>query len=153
MKGTTSFSSSVLSYRVYSTGSTLVPCGPAQRDTRLCLPGKSRLFGMRRRPLHARIIVNSKGAQKPAFYLPFPDWLSAWSARCACMIPGIATGMSVSRNKGFRGLSSPPRAVVNNASRVRVRGFNKISSVKRNCLSRSVWLWEIWKNIISMRLL
>lgn len=33
---------------------------------------KSRLFGMGRRPLHARIIVNSKEAQKPTFYLAFP---------------------------------------------------------------------------------
>jgi len=56
---------------VYSSGSTLVPCGSTQRDTRLCLPGESRLFGMGL-PLHARIIVNSKAAQKPAFYLSFP---------------------------------------------------------------------------------
>jgi len=43
MKGTTSVPPS-LCCPIYSTGSTLVPCGPAQRDTRLCLPGEKPSF-------------------------------------------------------------------------------------------------------------
>lgn len=71
-----------------------------ERHAILSLREKSRLFGMGRRPLHAWIIVNSKGAQKTAFYLAFPLARPpppfrgrAWSTRgCACMIPGIRRG-------------------------------------------------------------
>lgn len=41
------------------------------------------------------------------------------------MIPGIVAGMSVSRNKGFRGLSLPPRAIVNNVAPE--QGFSKLA--------------------------
>lgn len=145
MKGTTSSSSSMLSYHVYSTRSTLVPCGPAQRDTRLCLPGKSRLFGIGRRPLHARIIVNSKGGHKSPRFTSLSPTRSAWSTRCACMIPGIVTETSVSRNKGFLGLSSPPQAIVNNAKPR--AGFSKlVPRINDAIVFRADALWEIrWK--------
>lgn len=108
---------------VYSSGSTL-PCGSAQRDTRLSLPPislsrKSRLFGMGRHPLHARIIVNSKAAQKPTFYLAFPPALLSRSDRpaltgpaspagYACMfLLGIVARTAVSWYKGFA--NSPRR--------------------------------------------
>lgn len=147
MKGTISSSFIVLFPRIaiYSTESTLVPCGPAQRDTRLSVSlWKGCLFGMGRRPLHARIIVNSKEAQKPTFCLAFPP--VSLSLALLGRLDAPAWSSVSSRGPVLHGIKDP-RANVNNG-RARSRGGSCKLAQRIDCLSRSVWLRETWKEII-----